>query len=209
VAPRRVTPSQVSDGVAVSALTFLREFVRSPSSLGSVTPSSASLARFVVDTAHVRPDHHVVEIGAGTGPVTRELSDRLGGRPFLSLEPNGDLAQVVRERVPSAEVVEAFAQELPSLLQERNLPLADRVISGLPFTVWPEELQDDIFASIVEAMAPTGRFVTFTYVVAHFMPGSKVLRRCMRRRFEHVSRSRVLWANMPPAYVFVGEGPIK
>jgi len=182
--------------------TFLRAFLRTPGGIGAVAPSGKGLARQMVASARIDHEHTVVELGAGTGPVTRELADTLHGNPLLVLEPDAALAAHCRTVVPGADIVERFAQDLPELIAERGWSSVDRVVSSLPFAGWPFQLQNDIFDAILEVLSPEGRFVTFTYVMSPFLPAGRRARALLEARFSNVAVSQVVWANLPPAFVY-------
>ena len=61
---------------AAPAGLFLREFLEAPAGVGAVWPSSEQLARGMAARIDPRGDGLVVELGAGTGVVTRALLDR-------------------------------------------------------------------------------------------------------------------------------------
>ena len=183
--------------------TFFREFTRSPGKIGSITPSSKFLADEMVEAADIQPGHVVVELGAGTGPVTRRLSQALTKNPFLALEPNPEMAKWVREQVPEATVVEGFAQDLPKLMKEWGHPKADRVISSLPFAGWNESLQEEVMQAILQCMQPDARMVTFSYVHAQVMPGAVRYKKRLHNTFSDVRKSKPILVNVPPAFVYI------
>ncbi len=188
--------------------TFLREFARTPSAVGSIAPSSRYLARRMIDAAEVRAEDVVVEIGAGTGPFTAELLRRFPALTLLALEPSADLAAALRQRFPGLRVEEELAQDLPALVEAWGHTEVDRVISGLPWTMWPEEVIAAGLDAVVEVLRPGGRMVTFSYVHSQaLLPGAKVFRRLLEERFETVRRTQVEWRNAPPALVFVCDAP--
>jgi SAM-dependent methyltransferase len=55
--------------------------------------------------------HRTLEIGAGSGRLTRHLSGR--GESLLAVEPAIGLLRLLRERVPSVSVTAAWAEALP------------------------------------------------------------------------------------------------
>jgi phosphatidylethanolamine/phosphatidyl-N-methylethanolamine N-methyltransferase len=191
----------------VSAWSFLREFVRDPVQLGAVAPSGADLARLMAESADLRPEHVVVELGAGTGPMTEAILRARPDGPFVALEPNPILADALRVRFPGVRIEQRYAQELPAILADMGQTHADRVVSSLPWAIWSEQLQADVFAAILEVLKPEGRMVTFAYVHALRLPAAKRLRAALEARFSEVSTTRVAWLNVPPALVYVCDRP--
>lgn len=186
---------------------FFREFARNPGMIGSVTPSSRHLARLTVESAAIEPGHVIVELGAGTGPMTRELSESYPDNPVLVLEPNPELAVVLRERYPSVTVVEGFAQDLPDLVRAWGHDHVDRVVSSLPWAAWDQELQNACFQGVLEILASDGKLVTFTYVQSPMLAAGKRFRKTLERHFADVGRSRTEMRNVPPAFVYICEAP--
>ena len=186
--------------------TFFREFTRSPGKVGSIAPSSKFLADELIEAAAIEPGHVVVELGAGTGPVTRRLATVIQNNPFLALEPNPEMARWVREQVPEAEVVEGFAQELPALMARWGYPKADRIISSLPFAAWAESVQDEVMAAVLQCLRPEGRMVTFTYLHSQVLPGALRFKKKLNHAFGEVRKSKPILANVPPAFVYICDG---
>lgn len=182
---------------------FLKAFLRDPSGIGAVAPSSPALARAMVEAAAIGPDDVVVELGAGTGPMTEAIVAARPVGPLLVLEPDGALAARCRARVPQAEVVEAFAQDLPALLDARGHDGCDRIVSSLPFASFPAALQDAVFDAIGAVLRPGGRMVTFTYAHSPWLPAGRRARRVLDARFASVTTTPVVWGNVPPAFVYV------
>lgn len=192
----------------MSSLVFLREFVRDPVCLGAVAPSGPSLARLTVESAGIEPGQVVVELGAGTGPMTAEIVRMHPDNPFMSLEPKPALAAALRERFPDVRVEERYLQDLPELLADWGHDKVDRFVSSLPWAIWSDELQGECFDAIANTIQPDGKMVTFQYVHSQVLPAAKKFRATLETRFGKVSKTRVAWVNLPPAFVFVCEDPI-
>ena len=130
-------------------LNFVGQFIRDPVGLGAIAPSGPQLAKLEVDAADIQPHHVVVELGAGDGPMTAEIVQRPHG-PFVTLEPNAVLAATLRQRFPDVQVEERYAQDLPEILAGMGAAKADRVVSSLPWAIWSESLQGEVFDVAVD-----------------------------------------------------------
>ena len=78
----------------------------------------------------------------------------------------------------------------------------DCIVSGLPFTAFSGQLQDDLLAALDDVLAPGGRFVTFAYVGGLLFPGGRRFRRRLRAEFGDVTTTPIVWGNVPPAFVY-------
>ena len=182
---------------------FLREVAKAPSRMGAVLPSSRFLAELMVETAGVQDGDVIAEIGAGTGPVTRAIRQAAPSSPLLALEPGEDLAAHLRTTYPDVEVSTAYVQDLVQTAADWGHPTVKRVISSLPWTVFPEDVADAGLQAVKQVLADDGVMVTFTYVHANsLLPGGKRLRELLGRHFSTVSKSRIEWRNVPPALVY-------
>jgi len=188
-------------------LTFMREFIRDPVCLGAVAPSGRELAALTVQSAEIQPGHVVVELGAGTGPMTAEIIANHAVNPFLALEPKPALAAALRARFPDLEVDERYCQSLLEICTEWGHPKVDRIVSSLPWAIWPDEVQRTAFEGIAQVMTPDARMVTFTYAHSQVLPAAKRFKETLERQFESVEKTRIAWANVPPALVYVCDRP--
>jgi phospholipid N-methyltransferase len=175
--------------------------------VGAFAPSGPQLAERVVEAADLRAGQAVVELGAGTGPVTKAILAAVPDASFLAFEPNPEMAAVLRRDFPGLRVSEKLAHEMPGALAEWGHPRVDRIVSGLPWALWPNEVQEPVMEAIVDALKPGGRMVTFTYVHSQVFPNAARMRRLLQHYFGRVTRSKISWANLPPAFVWVCDEP--
>lgn len=92
---------------------FVKAWVRSPRRVGMVCPSGTLLARSMAAYAPRKGDGLVVELGAGTGTVTRQLLDvGIAPQRLLIIDQSPAMAALLRNRFPHLNVLEADAERL-------------------------------------------------------------------------------------------------
>ncbi len=188
---------------------FIREYFRNWQSVGAVAPSGPHLARRMMEAAEIWRAEHVLELGPGTGVFTESAADVMPeGSSFLGIEMNGEFVQRLRPRFPKFRFEVAAAQEFdfPSYLEDKA-PF-DAVVSGLPWTAFPRSLQEAILDQMLPHLAPGARFATFAYWGFHELPSGRRFRELLHDRLPGVETSRVVWANLPPAFIYVGRKPL-
>ena len=152
----------------------------------------------------------IVELGAGTGPVTAAIRQVVPDAPLLALEPGEELVTHLRQTYPSVHVSGTYVQDLVQTAREWGHTEVDRVISSLPWTVFPEGAAEDGLAAVASVLKADGIMVTFTYVHANaLLPGGKRLRQLLNAHFDDVSTSRIEWRNAPPTLVYICRQPKK
>ena len=160
---------------------------------------SQYLARTICKGIDYAAAQVIVELGAGTGPVTKELLANV--RPHTRLivvERDPDFCTRLRVRFPTADIVEGDAAHIDELLASRGITAVDHVVSGLPLPSFPRALRDAVMASVARSLAPGGTFrqLTVTPWVYKFI---------YRGYFAEVTFD-LEPLNLPPAGVYVCRG---
>lgn len=182
-------------GMAASFGAFWRQALRAPHGVGAVCPSSAALAQTM--TSMLPPSAFngqdlVVELGPGTGVVTRALLQKgVPARNLLLIERMPSFCRMLQSRFPHVPVVQGDAMRLGDYL-----PLGRRVaaiVSSLPLLSLPLECRTGIIAAMRQCLDQDACVIQFTYALwgrtplcqAGFVPD------CTRR----------VLVNLPPARV--------
>jgi phospholipid N-methyltransferase len=182
---------------------FLKQFLLHPGKVGAVAPSSARLARLMVDCPAVETVRAVVEFGSGTGVFTERLHRKApAGAVVFSIEINETFVAATRRKCPQALVYHDSATRVGHYLRQHGLEHCDCIVSGLPWGVFEEKLQRDLLDAVLGALRPGGELRTFAYLGGPWLPAGRRFRRLARERFAHVSQSPIIWANMPPAFIY-------
>ena len=182
---------------------FFSAFVRRPFDTGAITPSSAHLAEAMVEDMGIPEADTVVELGPGTGVFTRVIEEQLRpGARFLSFEINPELAAELTRRFPRVHVVNDSVENIRHHLNAAGRRDVDATISGLPWAAFSRDRQEKLLDATVQALKPGGRFATFAYSHAAWLPPGRRFRELLDSRFKHVETSKVVWRNTPPAFVY-------
>ena len=183
-------------------LMFLGKFLRSPRNVGSVSPSSRALAREMARAVPVDPHAIVVELGPGTGALTRQVIDVLApGERFLAIDIDPEFCADLRKRWPDIDVECGSAADMQAMLASRRWSGVHHVLSGLPFASLPAAVSRSILAAVAESLVPGGTFTTFQYVHAYATPPAVKFRKQMAADFGPVVARQKVIRNLPPAYV--------
>src|SRR5262245_22708221 len=130
-----------------------RKFLKHGTSIATFAPSSKFLARSICSGIDYKNARCIVELGAGTGPITVELMKRIQPQTKLMIvELDPDFCNRLREKFPKADIVEGDAAHLDDLLKARGINEVDHVISGLPLPSFPAELRNSIIASSMKVL---------------------------------------------------------
>lgn len=207
---------------------FFREFRRSFHTTGAIMPSGArlgkALARFVDGGPDKEPPpsppaagRAILEVGPGTGAVTRHVIRRLGQSDSLHLvELNESFVKALRQRFESdpafrcvADRTTIFHQRLEELPRDQGY---DAVISGLPLNNFSSEDVRQCLEALTGVVKPGGTLSFFEYIAVRKMRAVVSFRKERERlraigsqmhtllSAHEIRRDRIL-TNVPPAWV--------
>ena len=172
---------------------FLRSFLAGPRRVGAILPTSRRTARVMIEMAPLRDASCVVELGAGTGPLTKELVPRLAeGSRLLAFEIDPVLARALDAEVtdPRVRVIADSAANLEAHLGGQRPQV---IFSALPFTSLPAAVRTELLDTARRVLADDGVMVVLQY--SPFVEGA------LRSAFRSVER-RISLFNVPPAFLF-------
>lgn len=182
---------------------FVKQLLEHPGSTGAILPSSNELAERIVEFANPDPNAVIAEYGPGTGVFTRQILKRLmPGQTFFAIEINEKFAAELRKSIPELHLHVGCASNVLEYCRKEGRDHVDCVISGLPWAIFPDELQERILGAMVEVMPAGGTFVTFAYLQGLVMPAGRNFKRNLKRFFSVVENSGVIWKNFPPAMIY-------
>ena len=182
---------------------MFKEFLRNPRITGAVLPSSRRLSSIITAEIGIKTARRVVELGPGTGAITSHILKEISPEAkFLAVELNTQICEEFRRRFAGVNVVNDSAANLRQILDREGFQEADIIISGLPWASFGAELQSSLLGEIIYSLAPRGIFTTFAYIQGLALPTAHLFRRNLENRFTAVSRTPIIWRNIPPAVVY-------
>ncbi len=198
---------------------FFRQFLVNYRTTGAILPSGrvlgSALARFVVGE---HPGaRRILEVGPGTGSVTRRIVEAMGPEDRLDLvELNESFVRCVQRRFQTDEGFRSVAEHTRVLhCPVQELPrdgTYDLIISGLPLNNFSVSEVEGILAAFAGLLKPGGTLSFFEYIAIRrlraLISGSaertrlrgigETLGALLR---EHEIRRDWIWPNVPPAWV--------
>lgn len=179
-------------------LFFLR-WLRNPRQMGSVVPSSKGLARaMAAQLSALGPDEYVVELGPGSGVVTRALCE--AGIPqnrLVVIERDEAFIAPLKKEFPEAIILGEDASNLVEILKQHNVKVVTAVVSSLPLLSLPGKVCEAIIHASFRALKRDGVYIQFTYGLSSPVPQAH--QDAVGIRGQIVKR---IWRNFPPARVW-------
>jgi len=179
---------------------FFGLWLQKPLQIAAVTPSSARLAAAMAELVDFDRPGPVLELGAGTGSLTRGLL-RAGcpAERLIALEHEPSLAATLRRGYPGVATITGDATALADYFAHYGIERLCAVVSSLPIKWFSIAAQRDVVEPCLARLGPGGRFLQMTN--AFFSP--------IAIGPLGISGARVaqVWRNLPPAQIWAYAAP--
>jgi phosphatidylethanolamine/phosphatidyl-N-methylethanolamine N-methyltransferase len=177
------------------AALFFGLWLQKPLQIAAITPSSARLASVMADLVDFRRPGPVLELGAGTGSLTRGLL-RAGcpAERLIALEREPPLAASLRRNFPGVATIAGDATALADHFVTHGVQQLCAVVSSLPIKWFPLEAQRLVLEPCLVRLGREGRFLQMTN--AFSSPVAIAALGISGRRIAQV------WRNLPPAPIW-------
>lgn len=186
--------------MARETIEFVKAALRRPLEVSTVFPTSRALAETLLSFADLENSRRVVELGAGTGAITRHILPRLGHpTSYLGIELDLPMVDFLKSEFPQLRFASGPAEDLGQWVQPRSV---DVIVSSLPWTVFSNDTQERTVTAILQALKPGGMFLTYLCANAIWYPQARSFIQRLEQEFSSCRKSHLEWRNIPPAYVF-------
>ena len=196
---------------------FIKNALKNPSVVGAVLPCShgvgVELMRYVLHSQEEHPDRplRILEIGAGTGPMSEVIVSHMRGIDHVDLiEISPDFCRVLHEkfdRYPNVSV------RCLSIIDWHPTEQYDFIISTLPFNSFEYDLMNDIINHISKLVKPNGvvsyvAYLGMSSLIKNFTWGekkknhAKKMKRLEQWRANRLITKKTVLKNVPPINIY-------
>lgn len=169
---------------------FFGRMLRNPKSVGAVAPASLSLAKAMVSSLDPTEAGKVLELGPGTGVITRALVDRGFCAQRLTLvEIDPVFVKQLRSEFDTAQIIEADA----IAFARNHAKNYSAIVSSLPLLNLPRDVTLKFIEEILSQLPPNGVFLQYSYGLTSPFP---------RELNATICCEATIFRNIPPAKVW-------
>jgi phospholipid N-methyltransferase len=172
---------------------FFLKFIKSPQTIGSITPSSKYLTSKMLEEVPWHRINSLIELGAGTGVFTKHICNNIRNNcKVIIFEKDRQMYENLKKTYTGCHF-SRDAEHIDKVLEDLGLAQTDCIISGLPFACFSPEQREKILGEIVASLKDGGDFIAFQY--------SLQMKKLLVKSFRNVKISVVPF-NIPPAFVY-------
>jgi phospholipid N-methyltransferase len=183
----------------MGTLVYLKTFMKDRN-VASITPTSPFGVKKVCGKIDFPQSRHIIEYGPATGVFTKYLLRRMRQDAKLVLiERNGLLSSILKERIhdPRVQIFTDTAENVDRIADACDIPCADVVISGIPFSFLPDETRSEILRKTHGVLRKGGKFLAYQT----FYQNDDHLKVHLLRHFTSV-RGDFEILNLPPMRIY-------
>ena len=198
----------MAETTKIGPANFVAEALADFGTVGAIAPSSRYLTRAMLQPLSLETAKVAVELGPGTGVMTRALLRALPrDATLLAFEINYRFTRHLMATVsdPRLIVINAPAEALGKELKRRGYARADAILSSLALGFMSKQQRQQVLGEASGALSDAGIFTQYQYL--HCLQFSDWhlrkldLSRLLAQYFRSVER-KIIWPNLPPAFVF-------
>ncbi|WP_274626431.1 phospholipid N-methyltransferase PmtA [Arvimicrobium flavum] len=175
---------------------FFKGWLHRPKAVGSIIPTSSVTARKMATVIDPSSGLPVLELGPGTGVITKAILER-GVRPqdLHTVEYAPEFVTHLRRTFPDVDVIHGDAFNLNETLRDMPGTMFDSVISGVPLLNFPVATRVRYVEDLLDRL-PLGRpIVQLTYGPKSPVPPG--------RGSYSVEHFRFVLRNIPPTQLWI------
>ena len=192
----------------MSLRVFAAEALADFATTAAISPSSSHLASAMLEPLQLGEARIAVELGAGTGAITRALLDALPPQArLLVFEINPRFCSYLKSNFsdPRLILINASVENMDAELHRRGYNRVDAVASSLGLGLMSDRQHHEVFMRLLPFLHEKTVLTQYQYFYSLQFANGRLRRldlpRLLGRYFASV-QSRIVWRNFPPAFVF-------
>jgi len=187
---------------------FAREAFAAFRSTAAIAPSSRHLTRAMLQPLALAKAAAVVEFGSGTGAITRAMLDMIPPTARLfAFEINPRFVEYLRRTIADSRLVlsPVSARSAARQLHQLGCDRVDAVVSSVPLGYMSVCHRHELLENLQPLLASDAVLTQFQYLHGLQHQHGRFCRfdpAVLLRHYFATVRRRIVWMNLPPAYVF-------
>ncbi len=174
---------------------FFKGWIDGPKQVGAILPTSSVTARRMASVIDPSLGLPVLELGPGTGIITKAILKRgIAPKDLVSIEFSTDFYQHLVKTIPGVNFINGDAFDLDRTLGDWKDKMFDSVICAIPLLSFPMEKRIELLESLLDRLPPGRPVVQITYG-----PVSPVVANPDRYKIKHFD---FVVRNIPPAQLW-------
>ncbi len=176
---------------------FFIEALKDFKIVGSFFPSQPALVKKMVRLVKPSRGMVVVELGAGKGPITKELLKKMPPESsLLVFEMKKEFADYIKKSIADERMTVLCddGRNAGKYLRKMKLGEADYVVSAIPMGNFTAEENLKTLASIKEMLKKGGAYIQFQYFLSSW--------REVKKTFKKSEIINFVPNNIPPAFIY-------
>lgn len=174
---------------------FFKGWQKDKKGVGAVIPTSTYTARRMASVVNPGSGLPILELGAGTGVITKAILARgIEPRKLVSVEYSRNFYDVLTQRFPAVDFRLGDAFQLDDVLRDHQDKQFDCVISAVPMLSFPMEKRVALLEDLLARIPPGRPVIQITY--GPLSPVIKMPDRYVVSHYDFVLR------NIPPAQLW-------
>lgn len=147
-----------------SEMRFIKNWVGTPKSVGAIWPTSTTTARRMAEVVNPQSGLPVLELGPGTGVITKAILRRgIDPKQLYSVEYCREFLVHLRKDFEDVNFIQGDAFDIEKISKNAGVPQFDCVISGLPLLNFSSTQRVNLIESLLNLLPPGRPVVQFCY----------------------------------------------
>lgn len=175
---------------------FFKTWIDKPKALGAVLPTSSATARRMASVINPHSQGPVLELGPGTGVITKAILARnVKPEKLYSIEHTEAFLPQLRSEFPDVNIIHGDAFQLDEALPDMKGVQFDTIVSAVPLLYFPAEHRVNFVNDLLNRLKPGRPVVQISYCPLSPVPSDQ----------ETYSVEPLDWMlrNIPPARLWV------